>query len=317
MKTGHLYIRYSIRQKNKSKDVIILLHGLNERRWDKYLPWAEYLTKETGKPVILFPIAFHMNRSPCAWSNPRDISNVLNVRRMYNKDDRYLTVANVALSERICQQPLRFYVSGKQSIFDLNELVHNMKEGIHPLFEKNTRVDIFAYSIGAFLSQIAIMADSEGIYSDSKLFMFCGGSIFSSMSGKSRSILDEKAFNVLLKYYLDTYPAILFSTEIRDSISQAFCSMIAPQWYEKERFSFFNNMGNNLSGISLSKDVVIPYKDIKEALGDNFTTSHIESLDFDYNYSHEVPFPITGKIDISTVNSSFNRVFSTAAQFLA
>ena len=48
----------------KSKSFILLLHGLNERKWDKYLYWAEYLTLNTGKPVVLFPLAFHINRSP-------------------------------------------------------------------------------------------------------------------------------------------------------------------------------------------------------------------------------------------------------------
>jgi len=303
--------------KTKSDDAIVLLHGLNERKWNKYLPWAEYLVKTSGKPVILFPIAFHMNRSPYAWSNPHEMSYMLNLRRMRNGDDRFLTVANVALSERICEQPLRFYVSGKQSIIDLNELVVSIKEGKHPLFNENAQIDIFAYSIGAFLSQIALMADENGIYSDSKLFMFCGGGVFSSMFGKSRSILDGKAFDVLLKYYLDTYPAILFSTENKDRISQAFCSMIAPQWFEKERSSFFENMGNGLSGISLKKDYVMPHSGIVHAMGEKYAASHIQCLDFDYDYSHETPFPLTGKVDIQTVNRSFDKVFSTAAQFLA
>lgn len=304
-------------KKTKSDDAIILLHGLNERRWNKYLPWAEYLVKTTGKPVILFPIAFHMNRSPYSWSNPREMDNVLSLRRMRNGEDRFLTVANVALSERICEQPLRFYVSGKQSIIDLNNLVESIKKGEHPLFNENAQINIFAYSIGAFLSQIALMADENGIYSDSKLFMFCGGGIFSSMFGKSRSILDGKAFDVLLEYYLNTYPTILFSTENKDKLSQAFCSMIAPQWFEKERFSFFENMGDRLNGISLKKDHVMPYEGIVHAMGEQYTTSHIQHWDFAYDYLHETPFPLTGKVDVPTVNESFDKVFSTAAQFLA
>lgn len=315
--TSFVYPVFSPAKKTKSNEAIVLLHGLNERRWNKYLPWAEFLAKETGKSVILFPIAFHMNRSPYSWSNPREMDCMLNVRRMRNGDDRFLTVANVALSERICEQPLRFYVSGKQSIIDLNELLTTIKQGQHPLFDENTQIDFFAYSIGAFLSQVALIADDSRLYSDSKLFMFCGGSIFSSMSGKSRSILDETAFDTLLKYYLDTYPTILFSTENRDKVSQAFCSMIAPQWFEEERFSFFKNMGKRVSGISLKKDTVIPHKGIMQAMGGEYTDSRIQSLDFDYNYLHESPFPLTGKIDVSTVNTAFDRIFSEAAQFLA
>ena len=42
--------------KQKQNKAILLLHGLNERNWNKYLTWAEYLCSNTGKPVILFPI---------------------------------------------------------------------------------------------------------------------------------------------------------------------------------------------------------------------------------------------------------------------
>ena len=41
----------------KYDNAILLLHGLNERSWNKYLTWAEYLAKHVGVPVILFPIA--------------------------------------------------------------------------------------------------------------------------------------------------------------------------------------------------------------------------------------------------------------------
>jgi hypothetical protein len=51
-----------------SRGLILLLHGLNEKRWDKYLPWARRLVRQTGKSVLLFPIAFHMSRTPAPWS---------------------------------------------------------------------------------------------------------------------------------------------------------------------------------------------------------------------------------------------------------
>src|SRR5665647_2625249 len=46
----------------ESKKVILLLHGLNERSWVKYLVWAYYLAQYTNSYVILFPISFHINR---------------------------------------------------------------------------------------------------------------------------------------------------------------------------------------------------------------------------------------------------------------
>ena len=47
---------------------ILLLHGLNERAWTKYHPWAVELARRTGRAVVLFPIAFHMQRAPASWA---------------------------------------------------------------------------------------------------------------------------------------------------------------------------------------------------------------------------------------------------------
>ena len=68
-------------ERRDERKAILLLHGLNERNWDKYHHWAEYLALNTGKPVILFPIAFHMNRGPSAWLNPRSMNRVAETRR--------------------------------------------------------------------------------------------------------------------------------------------------------------------------------------------------------------------------------------------
>ena len=59
----------------------VLLHGLNEKSWHKYLAWAVRLVEETGRPVILFPLAFHMNRAPSPWSNAREMIGVSRERR--------------------------------------------------------------------------------------------------------------------------------------------------------------------------------------------------------------------------------------------
>ena len=53
--------------------MIIVFHGLNEKKWDKYLPWAYGLATQTGKAVVLFPIAFHMSRAPERWSSRQEM----------------------------------------------------------------------------------------------------------------------------------------------------------------------------------------------------------------------------------------------------
>jgi len=180
----------------KSQKAIILLHGLNERNWNKYLVWAHYLVSKTGRPVILFPIAFHMNRSPETWSNPRVMATYLAARKQRLGEVPLSSFANVALSERLSEDPLRFFTSGQQSAADLVQLALQLKKGEHPLFEKGTSPDLFAYSIGAFLAQILLLGNPEGLFTDSRLFLFCGGAFFDDMDGESKLIMDQKAFNV-------------------------------------------------------------------------------------------------------------------------
>jgi len=301
----------------KNDKAILLLHGLNERNWSKYLPWAEYLCEKTGKAVILFPIAYHINRSPYSWSNPRALQSILEHRKNKYGNDRSLSFANVVLSERITEKPIRFYNSGRQSLADLTQLFTEIKRGFHPLFKENTQIDIFAYSIGAFLSQITLMTNSNGLFTDSKLFMFCGGSIFSYMFGESRSIMDKPAFARLLEYYMTDFEKEVRYKSETDKGYQSFYSMISPDRNQIERENFFKRLGNKVGGISLAKDLVIPYRGVLQALGNECAKTRIKLLDFTFPYTHENPFPVLKSIDSSEVDKSFTTIFSDAAHFLA
>ena len=66
---------------NKVNHVILLFHGFNEKYWTKYLTWAKTLVEETGKAVLLFPIAFHMNRAPLSWSDSRQMFAISQQRK--------------------------------------------------------------------------------------------------------------------------------------------------------------------------------------------------------------------------------------------
>lgn len=296
----------------RHEKAILLLHGLNERNWSKYLPWAEFLAMHTQRPVILFPIAFHINRAPQAWSNPRSLADLLNFRRVQYADDRSVSFANVALSNRISQNPERFYLSGRQTWADLTILFEKIKNGQHPLFKEGCRIDIFAYSIGAFLSQVALMADEKGLFSDSRLFMFCGGSIFRSMCGTSRSIMDRSAFNRLQDYYVHHFGNEPEGSWRRDSAFNAFFRMIIPERLQEEREAFFTRIRNRIAGVALAKDRVIPYHGVREALGNETTEAAISLLDFPFHYTHENPFPLQTN-DQTSLNAAFTQLFTRAA----
>jgi len=305
--------------KQKNNRAIILLHGLNERSWIKYLAWAYYLAENTGHPVILFPIAFHMNRSPEAWGNPRMMQPLHTLRTQKYGDDPASTFANVALSERLTEDPLRFFSSGMQSADDLANLIRQIKLGDHPLFEASATTDVFAYSIGAFLAQILFLANPAELFSRSKLFLFCGGAFFDAMNGVSRLIMDKVAFSRLRSFYIDELNIAqagslsLSETINKTKLGQAFLAMLAPGLMQTFREERFREMSDNLQVIALKNDRIIPSGEIVNALG---KYTDVEVLDFPFGYSHEIPFPLNNSLQFQLADEAFEKVFSRAADFL-
>jgi hypothetical protein len=307
----------------QSEKAILLLHGLNERSWEKYLPWAEQLVKQTGRAVILFPIAFHMNRTPKLWCNPRAILPYVNHRKQQFIGLNNSTFVNLALSSRLSENPVRFYISGKESIFNLWQLIKEIKNGQHPLFKENTSVNIFAYSIGAFLAQVLLLANPEQLTSDSRLFMFCGGTLFSRMDGSSRDIMDHESFQKLRNYLLNDFiqsdeniPGLAVEKK-EDFIEKAFKAMLSFSKYRDYRESFFQEAKNRIKAVTLKKDTVIPTLGVEEAFGKKCAPAMLEELDFPYEYSHQTPFPTHARIAPEIVQQSFSQLFDRAATFLA
>lgn len=295
---------------------VVLLHGLNERHWNKYLTWAEYIASNLQIPVILFPIAYHINRAPTAWADPRKMSDVFKLRKESYANDRSLSYANIALSERIDKEPIRFYLSGRQTLMDMTQLFETIKSGKHPLFKQGTDINIFAYSIGAFLAQIALLANYRKMFSSTRLFMFCGGSILNSMYGESRSILDKASFVKMKEYYLNDFANEKSFSCKKDDIFDAFRSMIACDAFREERENLFSKLKNRIQAISLTKDIVVPYKGVVQALGKDNANDIVKLQDFSFSYTHENPFPVHIE-DKTALNSAFESVFSKATSFLS
>ena len=306
----------------KFKSAIIMLHGLNERSWAKYYPWAEYLAITTGRPIILFPIAYHMNRGPAEWSNPRVMAELVTKRKSLPENRGAMSFANAALSQRLTDLPDRFFWSGLQTVSDITGLVKKIRDGAHPLFHKNADIDLFGYSIGAFLAEIILMANPGKLFTDTRLFIFCGGSIFSQMFGVSKLIMDTPAYNRLLQFYCSEWPTIYGKSKpgnlsSDDPLIKAFSAMIRPDHFKTERESFFAGAKNRISGIALQKDQVMPYSGIKACMGDKTTNECIELIDFPFDYTHEIPFPDHGKIDTKLTREAMNKVLVKSAAFLS
>lgn len=302
-------------KEQKFDAAIILLHGLNERSWNKYLPWAYRLAGQLQRPVIMFPISFHMNRAPARWSNPRLMSALLSNTRLRNPCNHSSTFANVALSLRLSRKPERFFTSGYQSLNDLLALVNHLKSGNHPLMEKDSNIDFFAYSIGAFLAQVMMLTYGDSILRDSRVFLFCGGAPFNRMDGVSKLIMDEEAFIKLRFYYLKTLEREIKNHSLMAEYiccqpwGQAFRAMISSSNFSQWREGAFKQMGNRVHAIGLAKDKVIPAPGLAELLAPD----QMEIIDFPFDYTHENPFPL--QADPGLVNQGFDAVFEKAIAF--
>lgn len=316
--------RYAIFEPEKRKEnanAIILLHGLNERRWGKYLLWAYELANCTGAPVILFPLANHMNRSPEAWSFPRQMSEVLKKRRANYGSIENSSFANVALSSRVDQSPEVFISSGLQSIFDLVDLTGKIRAGEQPLFKAGTGVDFFSYSIGALVTEILLMANPLDLYSSSKAYLFCGGATFDQMDARSRSILDNKAFESLRRF-VRNFETVKPSSSLFDmfkpfgnSIRDVFMSMISLENLRSERENKIKSLGNRVRALGLTLDKVIP----GYAIFNTFCKGQCNNVavaDFNFKYSHEMPFPLNDFSVAGKVENAFSTVFRDASNFL-
>jgi pimeloyl-ACP methyl ester carboxylesterase len=303
----------------RTDKAILLLHGLNERSWEKYLPWAEELAVKTRRAVILFPIAFHMNRTPESWYNPRLLLPYVNRRKEKFTCLHNATFANVALSSRLSEHPVRFYVSGKESIFNLWQLIGEIKSGRHPLFKEDTSINIFAYSIGAFLAQVLLLSNPGQLTSNSRLFMFCGGTLFSRMDGSSRDIMDKESFLTLKNYLLNDFlhEGCRILKRKEDFMEKAFKAMLSFDKYRYCRENFFRENQDRIAAVTLKKDTVTPTAGAEEAFGKKCADKILEEMDFPYEYSHQVPFPTHNRVAPETVQQCFSAIFNRAAAFLA
>lgn len=294
-----------------SKKAILLLHGLNERSWDKYLTWAEDLSTNLGEPVILFPIAFHMNRTPKSWFNPRQIMPWASKRKSESSKPQYSSFLNLALSSRLSTNPERLYISGRETIYNICQLLAEIKQGKHLLFNPDCKIDIFSYSIGSFLAEILLIANPYNLVSNSKLFVFCGGSIFEKMDGVAKDIMDQEAFTTVKYFYLNK-----FNSYKPGKIENAFKCMLSINKHKIIRENFYTNASNRIKIIGLKQDTIMPIIGAKDAVGKANESLIVEELDFPFKYSHQIPFPTNNEINPQLVYEQFRIIFNKAEDFL-
>lgn len=306
------------------KKLVLMLHGFNEKSWAKYYPWAKRLVEETGQAVLLFPIAFHMNRAPHDWSEQRAMFSASRQRKELYPDILQSSLSNVAISTRLHEKPQRFVWSGLQTYYDIIHLVEQIKAGLHPVIAPDTGVHIFAYSIGAFLAEILMMTDYKNYFSESKLLMFCGGPVFNRISPVSKYILDSEANVSLYSYLVEHMESHLRTDEIlRHYLNEAhpegmyFRSMLSYNGMADFREKRLREIATRLYAIALEGDTVIyPYEVINTLQGKYHNIPvKVDTLKLPYTFRHESPFPDSPDLN-GDISRSFDRIFSLITGWL-
>lgn len=307
---------------SESEGLIFLFHGLNEKKWDKYLPWAYELAMQTNKKVILFPIAFHMNRAPLVWSDYRLMNNVAKIRAVKEPNSES-SFANAALSERLERLPQRLFWSGLQTYNDFYSMVKMIREGKIEEIEPYSSIDMFGYSIGAFLSLLLMMDNPDNILQKSRLFMFCGGSTYDRTFPVSKFILDQRAYDQVVNFFDNMFKdktltkrkisGYLKKYDIEESY---FPALMFYGQFKDLREQRINKLMDRISAITLTKDNVIRPEEVKCTLQNDSMKNKIQisEMDYEHPYNHINPFPVTEKNKLK-IDYSFKTTFKKAASF--
>lgn len=322
--TSFIYPVYKNNNSGKSKSVIILLHGLNEKSWDKYHTWAKALTEMTGKAVLLFPISFHINRVQSVWTHPRRMDNLSKERKLMYPGISETSFVNAAISTRLQFKPESFFWSGMRSYNDIIKLLQQIKSDNHPIIDKNASIDFFSYSIGALLTEILLMDNFNGWFGETKAILFCGGPVMSHMYATSKYIYDSETYKSMTNFYV-----LNFEEEIKKSkgmniyfnnpepASLDFMCMLNMEFLKEKRESELKKLSKQIKAISLVKDEVIPPSSVILTLKgkDKNIPTDVTVKDFPFEYDHISPFPL-GEGIRNEVNKSFLEVFTEASDYL-
>ena len=308
----------------KKQRLILLFHGFNEKSWDKYLSWAHRLVNDTGNPVVLFPIAFHMNRAPLYWVDKRSMFALSEDRKRIFPNAQKSSLSNVAISIRLHSQPQRFIWSGLQTYYDVIRFVEQCKAGMYPGIECGCSFDFFSYSVGSLLAEILKLSDHKGYFSDSRLAMFCGGAVFNRLSPVSKFILDSEANVALYSYLVEHIDGHMKrDPRLRHYLSRQhpegfnLYSMLDYKNLRDYREDKFRQMHKQILAVTLKTDKVVPAYEVINTLqgAARDIPVPVDIFDFPYKYIHEDPFPVNVPY-ADQVDESFDRVFNRLTEFL-
>jgi hypothetical protein len=307
----------------KAKKIIFLFHGFNEKNWDKYLPWGKFMCEKTQSAVVFFPTAFHMQRAPLQWSKKRAMFDLCEERKKKFPNIINSSLSNVAISMRLHSMPQRFIWSGLQTYSDIIQFIEFCKNGNQDIIDQDFSFNIFAYSIGGLLAEILKLSNFRNYFTESKVCLFCGGAVFNRLSPVSKFILDSEANLALYSYLVEHFENFLKKdTRLNHYINEShfegkvFHAMLEYNKMREFREGLLKPLEEQIYAISLKKDNVIPSFEIMNTLHGAYRNIniHMDEMDFDHNYTHENPFPVSVN-EAEKVDKNFNIVFDKICSF--
>ena len=179
-------------------DVLLLTHGLNEGSYAKLFPWAYNLATYLRMPVLIFPMAFHINRRSSLWGfNPQ--VNLANDRSQI-PENRKTSPFNARISMRISEAPDRFTREGLQSYYDVIRLCDSIQAGEHPGCRPGAKLHFLGYSAGGYLSMTLMLANPGGRFAESRCVVFASCAALEDMHPASIFIVDIEGETRLMEF---------------------------------------------------------------------------------------------------------------------
>jgi hypothetical protein len=311
----------------KSKHLIVLLHGLNERSYSKYVPWAYQLWRSTGAAVALFPLSFHVNRVHAPWG--RTLESHLSRRKQVPGNEN-VHPYNCVLSERLEQRPERFFWGGVQSYGDVVELVRGIREGKHPYVDAHAQIDLLGYSAGGYLALGLMLGDEGGLFETSRCVVFESGAAMRSTHLSSRLIMDLACEVALMKLY------VRFTSRMANPrLAHWLADHEEGRWFramfgeEKERARLearLKAISSRLLAISNTNDDVIPAGAVFNTLRGKHRDTGVKVEELTLGV-HEHPFVcpdyeqkdrrfVTEYLDVPVLGAGFEQFIEVASSML-
>ncbi|HTP29894.1 MAG TPA: DUF6051 family protein [Anaeromyxobacteraceae bacterium] len=185
--------------RERARALVIVLHGLNERSFTKYVPWAYQIWRSTGAAVALFPLSFHVNRVSPQWG--RELHEHLARRQAVPRNEN-VHGFNCVISDRLDAYPERFFWGAVQSYGDVVDLVRQVRSGRHPHVDSEARIDLVGYSIGGYLALGLMLLDEGDLFTETRAVVFESGAALRATNMSSRFIIDHACEVSLMKLYV-------------------------------------------------------------------------------------------------------------------